>query len=191
VAAALGGAAGGGVFDPVTKVVGSVIGESPVALLTIWGLLVSGMLLGAGVGRWLVLRRVSSRPRLLLLSETLGTIGGVTMGVAVLTALRGVAGPAPTVALAVLCGLGAFGFTQWLTLRRHLAWGAKWALVSGAGLTIALLGVGAFTFFFVHLIGGVLAAQLGQVGVALFRAVQGLVVGSLYGSVTGRLRMEP
>ena len=112
------------------------------------------------------------------------------MAVAVLTALRGIAGSGATVALAVLCGLGAFGFTQWLTLHRRLARGAKWALVSGAGLTIALLGVGAFTFFFVHLIGGVLAAQLGQVGVALFRTVQGLVVGSLYGSVTGRLRIQ-
>ena len=182
---------GGGVFDPATRAVGSVIGESPVALLTIWGLLLSGMLLGAGVGRWLVLRRVSSRPRLLLLSEMLGTIAGVTMGVAVLTTLRGVAGSGATVVLAAVCALGAFGFTQWLTLRRRLAWGAKWALVSGAGLTIALLGVGVFTFFFVHLIGGVLAAQLGQVGVALFRVVQGLVVGWFYGFVTGRLRMEP
>lgn len=112
------------------------------------------------------------------------------MVVAVLTAFGGLAGSVPTVALAVLCGLGAFGFTQWLTLHRHLARGAKWALVSGAGLTIALLGVGVFTFFFVHLVGGVLAAQLGQVGVALFRAVQGLVLGWLYGSFTGRLRIQ-
>lgn len=112
------------------------------------------------------------------------------MGVAVLTALGAVTGPGPTVALAVLCGLGTFGFTQWLTLRRHLAWAAKWTLISGSGLTIALLGVGVFTFFFVHLIGGVLAAQLGQAGTALFRAVQGMLLGWLYGSVTGRLRIQ-
>ena len=187
---ALGGALGAALFYLFSAAVSSALGEFPTSAMVSWALIVGGMLLGIGVGQWLALRRISWT-RSLLLAEMWGTVAGVVVGVGASAALRGVAGPSTIVALVASSGSAAFGATQWLVLRGRVTWASQWALASGTGLATALLAAGIFTFFFTHAIGGVLGAQFGQVGVALFIAMQGLALGVAYGVITGRVSIQP
>ena len=194
VANGIGGAVGAALFNSVGAVARSAWEQSPATAMISWALIGGGTLLGIGVGQWLALRRVSSWTRLLLLAEVWGSVVGVVVAVGASAALRGPTGPGMTVALSVAMGSAAFGATQWLVLRGRVAWASQWALASGTGMAAALLFAGIFTFFFAHAIGGVLGAQFGQFGVALFIAMQGLALGVVYGvttALTGALAGGP
>ena len=189
VANGLGGAVGAALFDPLSAAASSALGVFPASAMVSWAFIVGGMLLGIGAGQWFALRRISWT-RSLVLAEMWGTVAGVVVGVGASAAFRGVAGPSTEVALVVSSGSAAFAATQWLVLRGRVTWASRWALASATGLAAALLAAGIFTFFFIHLIGGVLGAQFGQVGVALFRAMQGLALGVVYGGITGRVNIQ-
>lgn len=186
-ACGLGAAAGAALFEPLAWTVGTALGL-PRSFVAYGALLAGVALVGIGFGQWLVLRRVSSW-RSLLPAETLGGMAGIVIGAVSFAVLREVAGPGMAVGLPLTVGLVAFGIVQWLILRARVAWASRWALASVAGLAVGLVGASVFTYYFVHLIGGILATQFGQFGVALFRALQGFCLGSLYGAVTGRVKM--
>jgi len=187
-ACVLGAAAGAALFEPLAWTVGTVLGLP--RSFVVYGALLAGVaLVGIGFGQWLVLRRVSSWTRSLLLAEGVGGMAGIVVGAVSFAVLREVAGPDMAVGLPLTVGLVAFGIVQWLVLRARVAWALRWALASVAGLVAGLVGASVFTYYFGHLIGGVLGTQFGEFGVAFFRALQGFCVGSLYGAVTGRVRM--
>lgn len=187
VANGLGGAAGAALFDPLHAVVSRALGVSPAFVMVYFA---GGILLGIGAGQGIVLRRIPWA-RSLVLAEMWGAVLGMAAGVAAWAVLGSAADTRTVVTLVVSCGWGAFAATQWLVLRGRGAWAAKWVLVSGSGLAAALLVAGLFTFLFAHALGGVLGAQLGQVGVAIFRAMQGLALGVVYGGITGRVSGGP
>ena len=187
VANGLGGAAGAVLFDPLHTAVSIALGEShgfPMVYLA------GGILFGIGAGQGIVLRRIPWA-RSLVLAEMWGTALGMAAGVTASAMLRGAADAGTAVAMVVSIGWGVFAATQWVVLRGRGPWTAKWVLVSGSGLAAALLVAGLFTYLFAHALGGVLAAQLGHVGIAIFRAMQGLALGVVYGGITGRVRGGP
>ena len=155
-----------------------------------WALLTGVSLLGIAAGQWLVLRPTALWARSLLLAELSGGVAGVGIGTVSFGVAIGVTNAAAATGLAFFGGCVALGIVKWLALRTRVAWASRWAVASGAGLLVALIGASVFTFLFLHAIGDVLGAQLGQIGVALFRAMQGLVLGSLYGVATGGVRIR-
>lgn len=187
-ACGLGAAAGAALFGPLAWTAGTVMGL-PSSFVVSGALLAGAALVGIGFAQWLVLRRVTSWTRSLLLAEGLGGMAGIVVGAASFAVLGEVTGPGMAVGLPLTVGLVAFGIVQWLVLRTRVVWASRWALASVAGLAVGLVVASVFTYYFVHLIGGVLATQFGEFGVALFRALQGIFLGSLYGAVTGRVRM--
>ena len=189
VACGLGAAAAGAVlFPPLAWTVGTVLGL-PRSSVVHGALLAGCALVGIVAGQWLVLRRGSSWTRSLLLAEILGGMAGIVIAGASFAVLREVRGPDLAMGLPLTGGLIVFGVVQWLVLRARLVRAWRWALASVVGLAAGLVGASVFTYFFGHLVGGVLATQFGQFGAALFRAMQDFLVGSLYGAVTGRVKM--
>lgn len=189
VACGLGAAAAGAVlFPPLAWTVGTALGL-PRSSVVYPALLAGCALMGIVAGQWLVLRRASSWTRSLLLAEILGGMAGIVIAGASFAVLREVTGPDLAMGLPLTVGLIVFGVVQWLVLRARVLWAWRWALASVVGLASGLVGASVFTYFFGHIVGGVLGTQFGQFGAALFRAMQDFLVGSLYGAVTGRVKM--
>ena len=195
-AAALGGAAGGGVkrrlwlawivasavggwvcaifARPVSVAVGGVVGNvlGPIAAeAAVGALAMGGILLGVALGQWLVIRgRVSWAGRLALATALAGMAGGAG-GLSVLQGLAGMMEPTGSVAVAVVVGLAAFAVVHWWVLRMRIRAPGRLAAAGVVALIAAVLGTA--------LVGAVAGDLAGQ-------GIGGGALGAVYAAVMGR-----
>ncbi len=156
-------AVGYAVSGAVDGTAGYVVGEAALGIVALGGFM------GAiGIAQWLVmLRQFSWAGWWVLASVVGGAVGGAVL-LGLMAALSAIAGETVSAITAVVAGLTALGITQWVVIRRQVAFASWLALASVAGLVAAgPLG------------GGLVGALTGS------EVASGFGFGAVYGAITG------
>ena len=159
---------------PVSIAVGGALGDvlGPVAAeAAVGALAMGGILFGVAVGQWLVIRRRASWAGRLAVATVLSGAAAGAVGLSVLEGLNQFLGDAARVVVAVLMGLGAFGFVHQWVLRDRIEAPDRFAALGVFALVAGVLGTA--------LVGAVAGNWAGQ-------GIGGGALGAVYAAVMGR-----